>query len=60
VWAIDLPHTRPGITLDEFSRTARGGAHLFKDSPVTRASKPPAASLKTSFGVSRTVERMLE
>jgi hypothetical protein len=29
VWAIDLPHTRPGITLDEFSRTAGAGAHPF-------------------------------
>jgi hypothetical protein len=37
VWAIDLPHTRPGITLDEFSRTAGAGAHPFKDPPVTRA-----------------------
>lgn len=38
VWAVDLPHTRPGITLDEFSRTA--GAHAlppFKDPSVTRA-----------------------
>jgi Protein of unknown function (DUF2867) len=37
-WAIDLPHTRPGITLDEFSRTA-GPRTLppFKDPPVTRA-----------------------
>jgi hypothetical protein len=24
VWAIDLPRTRSGITLDEFVRTARG------------------------------------
>ena len=37
VWAIDLPHTRPGITLDEFSRTAGAGAHPFKDSGVTLA-----------------------
>jgi hypothetical protein len=37
VWTIDLPHTRPGITLDEFSRTAGVGVHPFKDSPVTRA-----------------------
>lgn len=36
VWAIDLPHTRPGITLDEFSRTAGTGAHPFKDPAVTR------------------------
>ena len=26
VWAVDLPRTRPGITLDEFLRT--GGARL--------------------------------
>jgi Protein of unknown function (DUF2867) len=37
VWAIDLPHTRPGITLDEFSRTVGAGAHPFTDSPATCA-----------------------
>src|SRR5258708_11397733 len=52
VWAIDLPHTRSGITLDEFSRTtslrsqvgcdccendSSGKAHLFTRSPVVRA-----------------------
>lgn len=37
LWAIDLPHSRPWITLDEFSRTAGLGAHPFKDPPVTRA-----------------------
>lgn len=37
VWAIDLPYTRPGITLDEFSRTVGAGAHPFKASPATRA-----------------------
>jgi Protein of unknown function (DUF2867) len=37
VWAIDLPHTRPGITLDEFSRAVGAGAHPFKDSGVTLA-----------------------
>jgi len=37
VWAIDLPHTRPGITLDEFSRKAGAGLHPFQDSPLTRA-----------------------
>src|SRR5215468_10577050 len=37
VWAIDLRHTRPGITLDEFSRSAGAGAHPFKDSPATCA-----------------------
>jgi Protein of unknown function (DUF2867) len=37
VWAIDLPHTRPGIALDEFSRTAGAGANPFKEPPVTRA-----------------------
>jgi uncharacterized protein DUF2867 len=37
VWAIELPHTRPGITLDEFSRRVGAGAHPFQDSGVTRA-----------------------
>ena len=35
VWAVDLPRTRSGITLDEFSRTASAG--LFTLSPVVRA-----------------------
>src|SRR5437870_11523692 len=35
VWAVDLPRTRPGITLDEFLRTAR--ARLFKLSLIVRA-----------------------
>jgi len=35
VWAIDLPRTRPGITLDEFLRTA--STRLFTLSPVVRA-----------------------
>jgi len=35
VWAVDLPRTRSGITLDEFSRTA--SARLFTLSPVVRA-----------------------
>lgn len=35
VWAIDLPRTRSGITLEEFSRTAN--ARLFTPSPVVRA-----------------------
>jgi hypothetical protein len=35
VWAIDLPRTRHGITLDEFQRTT--GAHCFTLSPVARA-----------------------
>jgi hypothetical protein len=35
VWAIDLPRTRPGITLDEFLRTAR--TCRFTLSPVARA-----------------------
>jgi len=34
VWAVDLPRTRSGITLDEFSRTA--SAHLCKLSPAAR------------------------
>jgi Protein of unknown function (DUF2867) len=35
VWAVDLPRTRPGITLDEFLRTA--STRLFTLSPVARA-----------------------
>jgi len=35
VWAVDLPRTRSGITLDEFLRTA--SASLFTLSPVARA-----------------------
>src|SRR5215469_9692539 len=35
VWAIDLPRTRSGITLDEFSQTA--SARLFTLSPVVGA-----------------------
>ena len=35
VWAIDLPRKRPGITLDEFMRTA--GALPFTPSPIVRA-----------------------
>ncbi len=35
VWAVDLPRTRSGITLDEFSRTAK--TRLFRLSPVARA-----------------------
>jgi hypothetical protein len=35
VWAIDLPRTRSGITLDEFLRTASTG--LCRLSPVARA-----------------------
>lgn len=35
VWAVDLPHTRPGITLDEFLRAA--SARCFRLSPVARA-----------------------
>jgi hypothetical protein len=35
VWAVDLPRARPGITLDEFLRTASG--RLFTLSPVVRA-----------------------
>ncbi|PYV56509.1 MAG: hypothetical protein DMG98_12765 [Acidobacteria bacterium] len=35
VWAIDLPRTRSGITLDEFSRTASG--RLCTCSPLVRA-----------------------
>ena len=34
VWAVDLPRTRSGITLDEFSRTS---GRLFTLSPVVRA-----------------------
>jgi Protein of unknown function (DUF2867) len=35
VWAVDLPRTRPGVTLDEFVRAA--GALPLKPSPVVRA-----------------------
>jgi hypothetical protein len=35
VWAVDLPRTRSGITLDEFLRAA--GALPFRPSPVVRA-----------------------
>jgi hypothetical protein len=35
VWAIDLPRTRSGITLDEFLRTA--SSCLLRPSPVVRA-----------------------
>jgi hypothetical protein len=35
VWAVDLPRTGPGITLDEFLRT--GGARPYTLSPVVRA-----------------------
>jgi hypothetical protein len=35
VWAVDLPRTRSGITLDEFLR--RANARLFTPSPVVRA-----------------------
>jgi hypothetical protein len=35
VWAVDLPRTRSGITLDEFMRTA--STRLFTLSPVVRA-----------------------
>ncbi len=35
VWAVDLPRTRPGITLDEFQRMS--SARLFTLSPVVRA-----------------------
>lgn len=35
VWAVDLPRTRSGITLDEFLRTA--SARLCTPSPVVRA-----------------------
>jgi Protein of unknown function (DUF2867) len=35
VWAVDLPRTRAGITLDQFLRAA--GGRLFTPSPVVRA-----------------------
>src|SRR6266446_2243976 len=35
LWAIDLPRTRSGVTLDEFLRTASSG--LLTPSPVVRA-----------------------
>ena len=36
VWAVDLPHPRPGITLDEFRRSV-ASARLFTPSPAVRA-----------------------
>jgi Protein of unknown function (DUF2867) len=45
VWVVDLPRTRSGITLAEFSRTA--GARPYKPSPVVRA------LLNTRFFVGR-------
>lgn len=61
VWAVDLPRTRSGITLDEFSRIAK--ARLFTPSPVVRVllnirlfvgrllgwDREPATSAWTSF-----------
>jgi hypothetical protein len=44
-WVVDLPRTRPGITLAEFSRTS--GARPFTPSPVVRA------LLNTRFFVGR-------
>ena len=35
VWAVDLPHARSGITLDEFLRTAK--ARACTPSPIVRA-----------------------
>ena len=35
VWAVDLPHARSGITLDEFLRTAKARACI--PSPIVRA-----------------------
>lgn len=35
VWVVDLPHTRGGITLDEFLRAA--GGRVFTPSPIVRA-----------------------
>jgi hypothetical protein len=35
VWAVDLPHTRSGITLDEFLRAEK--VHRFRLSPSARA-----------------------
>jgi hypothetical protein len=35
VWAVDLPRIRPGITLDDFLRSA--GASPFRPSPIVRA-----------------------
>ena len=61
VWAIDLPHTRSGITLDEFLRASQ--AHHSKLSPVARLllsirlsvgrflgwDREPAAMVRESF-----------
>jgi Protein of unknown function (DUF2867) len=61
VWAVDLPRTRSGITLDEFLRAA--GARPFTPSPVVRAllnirlfigrflgwDREPAATVRETF-----------
>lgn len=36
VWAVDLPHARSGITLDEFLRTAK--ARACTPSPIVHSS----------------------
>jgi hypothetical protein len=52
VWAIDLPRSRAGITLDEFLRVASG--RLFTPSPVVRALLNIRFFLGGLFGWDRT------
>jgi hypothetical protein len=51
VWAVDLPRPRPGITLNEFQRTA--GALCFTLSPVARALLGIRLSIGRFFGWDR-------
>ena len=68
VWAVDLPRTRPGITLDEFLRAA--GALPLTPSPVVRAllgirlgvgrllgwDREPDASVRETFAIRLTAD----
>ena len=47
VWAIDLPCTRSGITLDEFSRTASAAIHTLAGR--ARARKHPSLLWSVSW-----------
>lgn len=51
VWAIDLPCTRSGITLDEFSRTASAAIHTLAGR--ARARKHPSLLWSVSWLGSR-------
>src|SRR5574341_1383772 len=45
VWAVDLPRTRSGITLDEFSRTANALRFTMRDPPRARWTPPTPSAL---------------